>query len=1083
MPEFILLKASAGSGKTYRLAERFLSFLLTPAPDSRIRRDLSNILAITFTKNAAREMKERILVWLKECSLGDEIRLRELSVKLSIAGERLPGLAEKAVEEILSGYTDFQVSTIDGFITAVFKAAAVDLGVSPDFEVVLDPGEIIDYAFSRFLRAVMPGSAAARDFERILDDLVLYRKKDAGFLWDPAPEVRARLAAFYGKLAARRGDFVIGRFGKDWARLQKALTKTANTIDDEIVSGGLERNPASQYWSKDVGGAVRAGRLSDLVGLGLKRGPAKKPGRKGDLEAYERIEARMKTLRRQAARSGSIHARDFFAPYLKVYRKFLETLSLAKRRQGIVFLEDMARDLADYLNQGIVPDVYIRLGDRIFHYLIDEFQDTSPLQWADLKPLIEESLSKGGSLFLVGDTKQAIYGFRDADYEIMRNLELGRDGFGPAEASVDELKTNWRSRKAILDFVKRIFLQLDFSGKSDEPKDVGGIKKTPRAAADIPAAAKDVGERYAAYARLSGLLNFEQDVEASLAEPGYVEVSVLERTTEEDGAADDGPEGGDDVDSSSGADALPEKKKIQDLIARLRGRGYSPGDIAVLTYKNEDVVRVASWLNEKKIPFIPFSSLDIRLRKVVREVLALLRFFDSPPDDLSFAAFLLGDIFRRRLEGDRGDLARSGAAVAPDSLRDFLFACRRAGAVPLYPAFRERHPVLWDRYFERGFRAVGFFPIYDLVTLIFRVFDVFALFPDEEAALTRLLEAVKEFEGRGRNDIREFLTLSASDTEGSAWTIDVPREIPAVRIMSIHKAKGLGFPVVILLLYGQEWRPPDFFVQNKDDGLHVYKITSAIAEADAELGEVYEEQKTKDWVGLLNMLYVGMTRARAELYVVGVKSPGDHFPFDLIEAGLAGRPDAVVPGPGAALRDKPSEAASKASLVRLPGLFEPLPKTRTSLNLGRVRRGEIAHRILADLEIVEPGGWERAASAAVARLVPAEPEEALFTEMGRSIAAAFEGSPLGELFVRRPGRRVLREFDFCDAAGRVFRMDRVVVDPDEVRVADFKTGGESRESDRAQVRGYAAILREIFPGRPVRAVLVYIDSRDGEELS
>jgi ATP-dependent exoDNAse (exonuclease V) beta subunit len=1090
VPEFILLKASAGSGKTYRLAERFLSFLLKPPSDSRIPQDLANILAITFTKNAAREMKERILAWLKECSLGDSVRIRELGEKLGISPDRLPGLAEKAVERILAGFTEFQVTTIDSFITTVFRASAVDLGTSPDFEVVLDPAELIDYAFSRFLRTVVPRSSAARDFERILEDLVRYQKREAGYLWDPAPEVEARLAALYGKLTARAGEVTIDRFEKARARVQKELAKTVESLEAEIAAAGLELNPRSQYWSKGVAAAVRDGRTSDLIGLALKMAPVKKPGKGQDPAAYGRIEAGTERLRELLVRYGTIYAKDFFTPYLETYAQFLEILALAKRRRGVVFLEDMARRLADYLRRGVVPDIYLRLGERIFHFLVDEFQDTSPIQWADLRPLIEESLSQGGSLFVVGDTKQAIYGFRDADYEIMRRLEFGEDRFGPAEVGVQELTTNWRCRKAILDFVKRTFLQL------------GGPKNgTETESAEDQEETKGVRERYSGYADRSGLSEFEQKVEPSLNEPGFVEYAVFERKKAEDGAEDDGPGENVEADSSSADDGPPEKKKIQDLVAGLCGRGYSSEDIAILTYKNETVVQVASWLNENKIPFIPFSSLDIRLRRVVREILALLRFLDSPPDDLSFAAFLLGDVFRKSLEKDRPALAAAGAEMGSGDFREFLFQCRLRNVSPLYPAFRERYSVLWDRYFEKAFRSVGYFPLYDLVVLIYRLFGVWDLFPDEEAALARLLEAVKEFEGRGRNDILEFLARSASDVEAASWTVDVPREIPAVRVMSIHKAKGLGFPVVILLLYGQDWQPPDFYLDEKDDGIRVYKITSGLAEGDPDLGRVYGDQKEKDWVGLLNMLYVAMTRARAELYIVGVKGGRHKFPFDLIEAGLAsanslGRArDGFVfqsdpAGPGPALREKPGLASPKARRLRFPGFIEPPPNLRESLHYGRIRRGEVAHRILAELEEVDAGGWEAAVAAAVAKLVPAGPEEELFAEVGRSIVAAFEGSPLGELFVPRPGRRVFREFDFSDAGGRIFRMDRVVVDAEAVQVIDFKTGGEpdprrraqAVEEDRAQVREYAAILRDIYPGRRVGAILAYLDLRAWEEV-
>ena len=115
--------------------------------------------------------------------------------------------------------------------------------------------------------------------------------------------------------------------------------------------------------------------------------------------------------------------------------------------------------LAEYLDAQIVPDVYFRLGEAIFHYLIDEFQDTSPIQWRNLLPLIDNSLSQGGSLFVVGDTKQAIYGFRDADYTIMRGLETGNP-FPSSPKNVEELHTNYRSDGAVVGFSEHVFQKV-----------------------------------------------------------------------------------------------------------------------------------------------------------------------------------------------------------------------------------------------------------------------------------------------------------------------------------------------------------------------------------------------------------------------------------------------------------------------------------------------------------------------------------------------------------------------------------------------------------------------------------------------
>ena len=114
--------------------------------------------------------------------------------------------------------------------------------------------------------------------------------------------------------------------------------------------------------------------------------------------------------------------------------------------------------------------------------------------------------------------------------------------------------------------------------------------------------------------------------------------------------------------------------------------------------------------------------------------------------------------------------------------------------------------------------------------------------------------------------------------------------------MSIHKAKGLGFPVVILLLYGEPWRPPDFYVSREEDGVRVYKLNACLAEADPELSALYAETKARERADRMNALYVALTRARAELYIVGVKGRRDKYPFDLVGGESFGfRPGRLLP--------------------------------------------------------------------------------------------------------------------------------------------------------------------------------------------
>jgi ATP-dependent helicase/nuclease subunit A len=1072
-PEFVLLKASAGSGKTHALSRRFADFLLAPGASGEVPRGLPNILAITFTRTAAREMKERILAWLKEGFSGEGRMAAQLLRDYGVSKAELARRAEVAVEKILAGYTDFQVETIDSFTAMIFRSLAVDMGYAPDFEIALEHSDLIEYAFARFLRRVKETTTEGSTFREILDDLILQRGERSRYAWDPTPGILERLNKLQSRLAAQPQSLVLDDFGPARTEVIRKITATAAALKKEVDVSGLELSARGHY-AKRIIPAIEDRRFADLLDCSFKTFPVKagKAAKGGAAEAVERIQARWASLEDHVRDYARLYARDFFLPYLRAYQSLQSTLDAVKRRQGILFIEDVNQELSHTLDKGIVPDVYFRLGDRIYHYLVDEFQDTSPIQWRNLEPLIEESLGKGGSLFLVGDTKQAIYGFRDADYRIMRHLEAEPGYFGSVGASVRELKTNYRSDQAILDLVKGLFLGLEDDAEGNSPE-------------------------YGRLAALSGLDDFDQSVLPGREGRGLVSYILLEKEAaaaagEEEAETETGSE--EDATPAVAEDS-PERAELQSLVTGLRRRGWRASDIAVLTYKNADVVRVASWLNELEIPFIPFSSLDIRGRKIVGEILSFLRFLDAPPDDLAFAEVLLGGMFAALPTEEAGPLGPDADFLDIEARRRFLHECSRDKDLPLYTALRRRRPALWDRYFEPFFKSVGYLPLYDLVTRIYRVFDVFRLFPREEAALTKLLEAIKGFEGEGRNDLREFLLFTGKEEDADAnWTIDVPREIDAVRIMSIHKAKGADFPVVICLLYGEKPHAEDFHLFTDGEGVHVYKINRMLAAADPDLARTYDERRDREWVDKLNALYVALTRAKHELHIIGLRKRSDKFPFDLLErvfdrkeqtpASLAGavryeftRGAAVVPEGARDGIEAPGRPVEHRG-----GPFEPPASTRETLNLARIKRGEWVHRLLAEIEFVREG-WTAEVAAALSRLRPSGPEAPVAREAAETLVRVLENSPGAAWFEPRPGRRVFREFDVCDASGNVNRMDRVVVDPDAVLVVDYKTGTEKdparrsrfEDEDRAQVARYVALMKEIYPGRPAGGVLAYLD--------
>ncbi len=1008
-PEVTILKASAGSGKTYSLTERFVQFLLSgKIPQNHLR----NILAITFSNNAAKEMKGRILSWLKEIYFEDPEKVKELSEIVSLKKEHLPAKAGAVIDGILRHYTEFQVKTIDSFMTSIYKASAINLGYSPDFDIVMAPGNIMAYAFNRFLRGVREKTPEAQSLEKLLEIVLESRGGESAYLWDPSKDFLDETVELYHKHSGIVKEAKTVDVEKEIESVKKEIRDTVERLNGLVEKSCLTKSKGSSFHK--ILEIVRGNNFPDLVDKGLVNVPVIKPKKEEDMARYEKISEQWELLGDGIRRYIGFYAATYYGPYLRTYEAFKDILERVKKREGIVFIHDINKKLSDYLDQEIVPDVYFRIGETIYHYLIDEFQDTSPIQWANLFPLIENSLSQGGSLFAVGDTKQAIYGFRNADYEIMKGLE-SKNPFSSALHHVKELEINYRSLEGVVDFGKEFFKRVIANH-----------------------------DKYRDPASRSGLIDYEQRVKEDHGGSGYVEVIRCEKK-------DDEP---------------AEKEKIQELIKDLVRRGYSYSDIAILAYRNEDVVNITAWLNEIDVRFVSYSNLDIRTRKLTSEIVALLTFLDSPPDDLSFAGFVLGDIFRKSLE-------RNQRVFGLKELHQFFFRNRRKA--PLYKAFREEFPEIWEIYFEDLFKSTGYLPLYDLVNEIYRIYGVFDKFKEEEATLIKILEVIKNFEGEGRNNPGDFLKYASDkETDEADWTIDVPAGIDAVKVMTIHKAKGLGFTVAIVLIYEEVGRGFKYILDEETDGVHLLKVNQQIMKASSFLQEKYEEERLKDLVNKLNTLYVGFTRAEDELYIVGVEGSKNQFPTDLLKEvnPKIGRKN--VPRPCS-----PETIEEEMNLYHHPDPLRFPFAPVEDLNLAERLRGEFIHRVLYFVD-----GLGEEIESDLGRIIRRVNDELRADYSVEAIKIDLleflNHEEIKPYFEARPGRVIRKEQDFSDVRGNLFRMDKVIIEEDRVIVIDYKTGTD-KEIEReyvSQLKNYIRILKEIYPDRNIEGIIAYVDLKE-----
>jgi ATP-dependent exoDNAse (exonuclease V) beta subunit len=1013
LPDFTLVIASAGSGKTTELTRRYLRLVMT---DGLPYNNLRQILAITFTRNAAREMKQRILETLQRAALRDPEALEELGAILPFDQDSLSIYAAGQIEEILDNYSDFQIQTIDSFITRVLRASATDLGLPPDFEVEFNAGAVLDEALEGLARELATDAARQELFRELVD--LISEQRRGKFLWNPFDHIAKKLKALHAQLSAQRGEPLIPERRVELQSLKQRILQ-------QVIDLGQTAEAAGLVLTKNFASLVecaKAGDVETVLRRKLTQDVYRKPSSTVHAKVLSRIKAMQEELGRLVSDYKTLAARTHYLPYIEAYRMLRHHLDDVVHRRGTIVLNEATRTLARMLNAEIIPEIYYSLGERVHHYLIDEFQDTSPLQWAVLRPLIENSLSELGSLFLVGDTKQSIYTFRGADWRIMARM-LERDEFPSARTRTHSLTTNYRSAEAIVQFTREVF-------HSRVPQVV------PKEICD-----------------LSGLASFQQEVHQDKRGKGYVNVQIL-------------PAPGEEEDLEERRENPPERDIVLRIIADCRARGYPYGDMTILTPRNKDVVEISRWLNAAGIRFISHSSLDIRTRKLTGELLSLLQFLDSPVDDLAFAAFLTGTVF-----------TKSVPSFSTQDAHSFILQTRaKPHRLPLYREFRAAYSELWDRHFEHLFNVVGYLPLYDLVAEIYKAFNLFEHHADEEATLMKFLDVVKNFEGSRQNSLKDFLAYSGSEDreDSDVWNIATAEGEDAVRIMTVHKAKGLGFPVLITLFYDRSVNAENLFVVGDGENVQLVHVTKESAADSVEVDAHYQEACALAEVDDLNKLYVSLTRAKEEMYVVCVQRkrggrPSVFFPQDGLELGAPSQKHAGQPAPELV-----------ASLLHIPtrGFAAAAGET---LGLRETRRGELIHQVLSGISYL--GAELEQQLVAGLRYWQRVLREPLDVQATATMLREFLQQPrVRPWFTALPGRSVLNEQELVDASGRLHRVDRLIVDQDVVTVLDYKTGEEQAEHHE-QVRQYMAIVGELHPEKTVRGFLLYLDRNIVREVS
>ena len=1075
-PHIHSVEASAGSGKTYTLTLRVLQFLLSRnnIPDNK----LANILGITFTNNSAKEMKTQVLGKLKSMRLGllDAGTLRYISDITDFGGQSPASAAENLIDGILSDYHDFQIRTIDSFTSKILKASAAEIGLPPDFEISTESSPAINYAVINMVESA--GQTVLDEFLGLLDRNI----SGDGIDFNPVKKIKGEMK----RLLETESDYN-EEFSSDFsfkAKLDENLNPLIEGLKYLLKTAENEGLEIKGNFKKDTVDKIKNflndknyfGLVNDRKGFPYKNSKKQKTASDngGYSEKWEELFDGFDKYLPDIAKLKSL-------PYLILYESFKKELINAYKISGLVYISDINKKLSRFLSESYVPEIYFQLGNNIYHYFIDEFQDTSKVQWRNLKPLIEESLSKGGSLFTVGDLKQALYGFRGADYKIMKAL---MDDGGKSFPSLNEfkkvsLKFNFRSDKVLVDYVNSVFK----SAVRDRAEYVGD-----------PA----------------GFLTYEQDTPLdeggkNINAGGCCRTDIFKHP--------DAPQEKDAASAASAANPLDViEPRLIEIIEDLKMRGYGYGDIAVLAQKNRYLNDIAGRLIEKGYPVVTQSSLDIRNRKIIKEIEMLLNFLNSPTDDFNFGSFILGDIFGKK----------NGSGSGRKEFEKFLFETnlKNLKNVPLYIEFREKYENLWNGFFEELFNKTGYLPPYEIVLYIYKVFNITENFPEESAYLAHFLDAIQHAEEKGSADLNDFLDLinpdnSKGGAENEIFSLELPKAGDALTLLTVHKAKGLQWDAVINVFFAEEnyaLRPDGAAGKNNKGAKKNY--FAAVSDADAAEGSgsldllyitkkmfkssylesVYYGSVKDENISDLNALYVALTRAKHEMYNLIISKGECPLP-----EGSAGEKPLKKPEDkyGKRENEKRNEQEQEQESVNdvKSGAEGNQPENEEiALDCGycdigferaiktvnqylSIKRGDFYHKVLSEIKYAEDFGN---LDALIEKYMLLAGISETKTDIKEKIERIKENNFLLKLF---DGEiyEVFTEKEYLSAAGSVCRMDRVSVSEktDEICILDYKTGDINKkeaESYKTQLLGYKSVLKDIYAGKKISAVIYNIDS-------
>ena len=823
-PSFAIYDASAGSGKTYALVKEYLKIILVAPKNDAYR----NILAITFTNKAVHEMKSRIVGSLSEFAKDEPTQkaqdlMEDLAMDIALSIIQIKSKSQQIIKHIIHNYAAFDISTIDKFTHKVIRAFAHDLKLPMTFEVTLDTENLLIEAVD----AIIAQAGEDETLTKLLIDFTM-EKTDDDKSWDISREIldtgrlvlnenhRNEITHFHDKTIA---DFVEIKkkliesckvLEKDNAEFaQAALTLIENNgIDLKSFSRGTFPNHLISIREGKYNPKNKTFHLFDDIAINKT---AK------DRALIENIIPELIEILGTVYKN--FEKRDFYKAFLRNITplSLLNTVSneLAKiqEEQNVLSISEFNAIIHREIQNQPAPFIYERLGERYRHFFIDEFQDTSEMQWQNLIPLIDNALAgqddygEKGTLMIVGDPKQSIYRWRGGKAEQFIELSKNNNPFANPDKKLEHLDKNYRSYSQVIDFNNEFFKLL--SSEFEQPD------------------YKDLYENHS-----------HQKTNDKTG--GYVNISFIPKaeTTEVDDEGLDKTE----------LFVLATLNTIQKVVQE----GFEYKDIVILTRKRSQGIAIANYLTEQNIPLLSSETLMIQNATEVRLIIHLLKYLKNNADLEAKAHFL-----------------HYVAENIQDQLPVHDFIAK--GMEQKLEVDFEKWLMSYD--ISLSFQNIRKKSLYEAVEVVITKFLSPNLAKGGGAYVQYFLDIVLERDVRNQAGISDFLNFW--DKNAEKFSIPSPEGNNAVRIMTIHKSKGLEFPVVIMPFAEEDYsrKPKDkLWLDGEEMDFGLPKVlvdnSSAVEGFGVEAKSVYDQKKQEELLDNVNVLYVALTRAEEQLYVI-----------------------------------------------------------------------------------------------------------------------------------------------------------------------------------------------------------------------